>query len=78
MSVADWTVYVDGVKSEMVLIDGAMAGVFLKKGYSEIEFNYVNKSLIPGIMISLVSLAIFTVLVIYNFLKKNKKFPEIA
>lgn len=69
----NWSVYVDGKKSEMVLIDNAMAAVRLKKGFHEIEFKYFNKSFLIGIIISLASLGIFVTLI---FLKKNRKLPS--
>jgi len=55
----NWRVYVDGEKSGIVPIDGAMAAVRLNKGYHEIEFRYFNTSLLVGIIVSLVSLALF-------------------
>jgi len=60
----NWNVYVDGVKSELLLIDNAMAAVRLSKGIHSVEFRYVNKSLIAGIIISLFSLALFTALIL--------------
>jgi uncharacterized membrane protein YfhO len=64
----NWSVFVDGVKSEIVLIDNAMAAVRLKKGDHTVEFRYFNKSLLAGIIVSLVSLAVFAALVL---MKKN-------
>jgi uncharacterized membrane protein YfhO len=58
----NWSVYVDGEKSKIVLIDNAMAAVRLNKGYHEIEFRYFNTSLLVGIIVSLASLAIFATL----------------
>jgi len=58
----NWSVFVDGVKSDIVLIDGAMTSVELNRGYHEIEFRYFNKSFLAGIIVSLVSLAIFVLL----------------
>ena len=46
-----------------MLIDNAMAAVRLTEGFHEIEFRYFNKSLVVGIVISLVSLAVFVVMV---------------
>jgi uncharacterized membrane protein YfhO len=60
----NWSVFVDGVKSKLVLVDGAMACVRLNKGYHEVEFRYLNKSFLAGIIVSLVSLAIFVSLAI--------------
>jgi uncharacterized membrane protein YfhO len=59
----NWSVFIDGVKSDIVLVDGAMASVELNKGYHEIEFRYFNKSFLAGIIVSLVSLTIFLLLV---------------
>jgi len=60
----NWNVFVDGVKSEIVLIDNAMAAVRLKAGTHTVEFRYFNKSLAAGIIVSLVSLAIFAGLIL--------------
>jgi len=62
----NWSVYVDGVKSEIVLIDNAMIAVFLNKGYHEIEFRYFNKSFLAGSIITFISLAVFTMLIIFE------------
>ena len=62
----NWSVYVDGVKSKIVLIDNAMAAVRLDKGKHQIEFRYFNTSLVVGIAVSLVSLAVFMALVIWK------------
>jgi uncharacterized membrane protein YfhO len=67
----NWSVYVDGVKSKIVLIDNAMSAVSLNKGYHEIEFRYFNKSFLAGIIISLVSLGIFVTLIMLK--KVNAK-----
>ena len=58
----NWSVYVDGTKSKIVLIDNAMIAVSLDKGYHEIEFRYFNTSLLVGIIVSLVSLGVFMVI----------------
>ena len=60
----NWSVFVDGVKSEMVLIDNAMAAVRLKAGTHTVEFRYFNKSLVAGIIVSLASLAVFAALLL--------------
>jgi len=72
----NWNVYVDGVKSEIVLIDNAMAAVRLKAGAHTVEFRYFNKSLVAGIIVSLVSLAVFTALVLRDTLKRRKQGQE--
>ena len=60
----NWSVYVDGTKSKIVLIDNAMAAVRLNKGYHEIEFRYFNKSFAVGIVVSLASLGAFIAMVV--------------
>jgi len=60
----NWNVFVDGVKSKIVLIDNAMAAVHIKEGAHTVEFRYFNKSLTAGIIVSLASLAIFAALVL--------------
>ena len=60
----NWSAYVDGKKSKIVLIDKAMSAVRLKKGFHEIEFKYYNKSFLIGIIISMVSLIVFVALVV--------------
>jgi uncharacterized membrane protein YfhO len=67
----NWNVYVDGVISELVLIDNAMAAVRLSKGAHTVEFRYYNKSLAAGIIVSLVSLAVFAALVLVNTRKSR-------
>jgi len=68
----NWNVFVDGVKSELLLINNAMAAVRLKEGVHTVEFRYFNKSLLAGIIISFVSLAIFIALVLLKLRKSGK------
>jgi len=56
-----WTAYVNGVKSEIVPIGGAMIALPLTAGTHYIEFMYFNKDLLFGIIISLVSLVLFAI-----------------
>jgi len=65
----NWQVYVDGVKSELLLIDNAMAAVRLSKGTHEVEFRYLNKSFVAGVVVSIVSVVIFIILI----LRKKRK-----
>ncbi|MCL2044138.1 MAG: YfhO family protein [Treponema sp.] len=60
----NWSVYVNGVKSDIILIDNAMTAVHLSRGTHEVEFRYFNRSLLAGIFVSLTSLIIFTVFLI--------------
>ena len=62
----NWNVFIDGVKSKILLIDNAMIAVSLNKGYHEIEFRYFNKSFLVGIIVSLISLGLFVAMVLKN------------
>ena len=72
----NWNVFVDGVKSKIVLIDNAMAAVRLSAGTHTVEFRYFNKSLVAGIIVSLASLAVFAALILRNTLKRRKQGKE--
>ena len=72
----NWNVYVDGVKSELLLIDNAMAAVRLNAGTHEVEFRYLNKSFVAGVIISIVSLAVFAVMIIVDIRKRRKQEKE--
>ena len=60
----NWNVYVNGSKSELLLIDNAMAAVRLSEGTHNVEFWYFNRSFAAGIIISLVSVAVFLAMII--------------
>lgn len=69
----NWQVTVNGMKRELLLIDNAMAAVSISKGRHTVEFRYVNKSFTTGIIISLVSLAVFILLIFLNKFARNPK-----
>ena len=62
----NWSAFVDGKKSEIVLIDSAMIAVRLNKGAHKVEFRYFNKSFLAGIIVSLVSLGVFAMMIMLN------------
>ena len=66
----NWSVYVDGVKKDIVLVDNAMTAVRLSEGAHKVEFRYFNRSLLAGIIISLFSFALFIVLIL---IKRNRR-----
>ena len=68
----NWHVYVDGVKSELLLIDNVMAAVRLPKGTHEVEFRYLNKSFTAGAVISIVSLIVYVLLLLMELRKQRK------
>ncbi len=73
-----WSVYVDGVKTELTPIcDGALIGVFVDAGSHEVTFKYTPRGFVPGILITILCLLIFIGLIfrdrIYGFITKSKK-----
>jgi uncharacterized membrane protein YfhO len=72
----NWTAWVDGEESEILDIDGAMAALRLGEGEHSIEFRYYNSKLTLGILISIVSFAIFIALVLLDTCRKRMKKNE--
>lgn len=64
-----WTAYVDGQKVPIVKIGNAMCGLNLTAGTHNIRFEYFPEGLLPGMIITAVSLWAFLVM---SF-RKNKK-----
>jgi len=58
----NWTAYVDGAKTEIVAVGGAVAGLKVNAGEHIIEFRYFNKPFVVGVVISLLSLGAFVVM----------------
>jgi uncharacterized membrane protein YfhO len=68
----NWTAFVDGVMIPVIKVDGCMIALQLNGGAHSIEFRYRNRDLITGIIISLLSLAVFAILIALNyFLRKS-------
>lgn len=71
----NWTVLVDGEKSEVTPFAGAFVGVYLEEGEHSLSFSYSPAGYAKGKWISLVSVLIFVCLVIAE--KKGfRLFPE--
>lgn len=68
-----WTLYVDGVKTDMDLFEDAFISVFLDKGSHTIELNYFPKGFIPGIIVSLISILAFAGLCYWDIRCRKKK-----
>jgi uncharacterized membrane protein YfhO len=72
-----WTCFVDGVETEIIpLLDNAVIGVPMDEGYHEVEFKFFPQYMGIGIIISIVSLAIISVLFVFE-LKDAKKQAEV-
>ena len=61
-----WTAIVDGINAPVIEIDGCMIALRLSEETHNIEFRYYNKDLQTGIIISLLSLAVFAALIVWK------------
>jgi uncharacterized membrane protein YfhO/putative flippase GtrA len=61
-----WAARVDGIEAPIIGIDGCMIGLRLSEGTHVIEFRYHNRDLQTGIIISLLSLAVFAALIAWK------------
>ena len=77
-----WSVYVDGKEVELKSINDALCAVSVPAGSHTIEFEYSPTSLVPGLIITFISLAILIFLIVcakkgiklkFDFSKSSKK-----
>lgn len=54
-----WTLYVDGVKTDMDLFEDTFIGTYLDEGSHTIALKYFPKGFIPGIIVSIVCILLF-------------------
>ncbi|MCL1828444.1 MAG: YfhO family protein [Oscillospiraceae bacterium] len=66
-----WRARVDGEEAEIITVGGSMAALRLETGEHEIEFTYRSYGLPAGLLISVCSLAFFSVLIICGKQRKN-------
>ncbi len=69
----NWVVYVNGVKTDNVLVGNAMVAVELTEGTHFVELRYENKAFEYGSAISIACAAAFGSIVLVDFLRKRKK-----
>lgn len=69
----NWVVYVDGVKTDNVLVGNSMVAVELTKGIHTVELRYENKAFEYGSLISFACAAVFGGIVLADYLRKRKK-----
>ena len=76
MSVAydpSWTLYVDGRKTNMDVFEKTFISVSLSEGQHTIELKYFPKGLIPGAIVSIISIGAFIAICLIQ--KKTKTSP---
>ena len=66
-----WTLCVDGVKTDISLFEDTFISVYLSEGTHTISLSYFPKGLISGIVVSVVSIALFAAVCLFH-----KKFAE--
>jgi len=69
-----WKAFVDGIETDIQLVDSCMAAIPLSEGTHKIEFHYYNNSFTAGIIVSIISLISFVVLIIFDMLIHRKYF----
>lgn len=57
-----WTLKVDGIETDIDLFEDTFISVYLDEGEHTIELSYFPDGLIPGIIISIISLVLFAIL----------------
>ncbi len=67
-----WTLYVDGVKTDMNLFEDMFISVFLEEGTHTIALQYFPKGFIPGVVVSILSISLFVSLFILTRRTQNQ------
>nr|MCR5746806.1 YfhO family protein [Lachnospiraceae bacterium] len=66
-----WKVKCDGKKAETMPVMGMLMGIKIPEGQHSIDMRYVPNGTIPGIIVSLLGIALFAAGIIYDR-KRNK------
>ena len=61
-----WRVYVDGVQSPVLDVNGGFIGIELSGGYHEIKMSFVSSGLKAGLVMSFAGIVLFLVVFIYE------------
>lgn len=69
-----WTLYVDGIKTDYDLFENAFISVYLNNGSHSIELKYFPDGLITGAAISIIAIALFTIITIITTKKYRKRY----
>ncbi len=67
-----WTLLVDGKEASIDLFEDTFISVYLPEGRHTISLSFFPKGFIPGVVISLLCLAIYIAIELYNKPKRNK------
>jgi len=68
-----WTVKVDGKKVEPLALNGALLALDLEAGDHEISMSFMPSGLLPGIFLSVISLILLVLLLLYLRARDNGK-----
>ena len=71
---AGWNVYVDGEKSETVMVCDSLLAVKSTAGYHDIEFRYMPKGYVITIIITVLSLIVFICFILFVKVDKVRRF----
>ena len=70
---AGWSAKVDGVKIEPVCVADSLMAIPVSKGGHTVELRYISSGFIPGLLISLLGIAICAIIIIITKKKSKKK-----
>ena len=75
--VGGWSVKVDGKKTDKVSIgEDGVIGVDLEKGTHEVVFDFTPQGVVPGLVISVISVGLFILYIRFSDKDKKAKKPE--
>ena len=69
----NWIAYVDGVDTEIKIVDQFMLGVELEPGKHTVQFIYHNRFISIGLMISVISIIVFILMEYVLVMSRRKK-----
>lgn len=68
-----WSLYVDGEQVEPELFGGAFLSTYLPEGHHDIRLSYRTPGFVPGVLVSVASLALYLAVVLILREKQKKK-----
>ena len=73
-----WVAYVDGNETEITPVGGSLLAFPLSQGEHTIVLKYAPNGFWPGLMVSLLCLATFTLFCVATYIFKKKLIPDFA